>query len=142
MKRISIIASMLLTASFSASAQDAAPVDVTSVLTTLKNIKKKQVDGSKADKATLAQTFMTKANDNGASVVYYEEAIRATKFEGAGRETTLFQAWKMAESERMKSSPFRDGLHLHLLYLGITMQRSSGVAVKDLIPTLINFTQQ
>jgi len=42
----------------------------------------------------------------------------------------------------MKSSPFRDGLHLHLLYLGITMQRSSGVAVKDLIPTLINFTQQ
>jgi len=143
MKRsFSILAPLLLTISISASAQDAAPVDVNSVLTTLKTIKKKQADTSKADKARLAQVFQTTAGDPGASITYYEEAIRATKFEGQNRESTQFQAWKMAESDRMKSLPFRNGLSLHLQYLSLTLKRSAGMEVKDLVPSLISFTQQ
>ena len=90
----------------------------------------------------IAQQFLAASQDSNAAIAFYEEAIRATKFEGMSREGTQFQHWKMGEEARMKGKPFRDGITLHLLYLGLTMRRSTGVEVKDLIADLINYTQQ
>ena len=122
--------------------QDANPVDVSTVLKDLSNIKKVQEDGSKATKLKLAQQFLTTAGDTGAAVNYYKEAIRATKFEGISRESTQFQQWEKDEAEHLKSKAFRDALSYHLTYLSLTLRRSAGLEVRDLLPDLINYTQQ
>jgi len=138
-----LAASLLISAApFAHAEQDAAPVDVNTILSTLKTIQKQTTDNSKAEKTKLAQQFLSLSRDTSGAISYYEEATRATKFEGESREGTQFQQWKTEQDARMKGKPFRDGLSLHLLYLGLTLERSSGMEVKALIPDLISYTQQ
>jgi len=143
--RMCLIASLtMFAAPFTAliHAQDAPPVDVAGILNSLKVIQKQQSTDSKAGKLKIAQELIATSRDTNAAITYYEEAIRATKFEGESRESIQFQEWKKGETDRMKSKPFRDALCLHLFYLGLTMERSAGIEVKDLLADLISYTQQ
>ncbi|MGB8353522.1 MAG: hypothetical protein WCD79_06520 [Chthoniobacteraceae bacterium] len=122
--------------------QDLPPVDVNGLINSLKAIQRQQSVQSKGDKLKLAQQFIAASRDINSAIALYEDAIRATKFAGESRESTQFQDWKKDEADKLKSKPFRDGLCLHLLYLGLTMERSAGIEVKDLLADLISFTQQ
>lgn len=121
-------------------AQDANPVDMNTILNTLETIKKKQVDGIKSEKNKLIQQFFAAGASNGSALEFYLQAILATQFDGQNRPITQFHEWKKKQADHLHA--MQNAIRLHLLYLAMTMQRSAGSEVKDLLPQLVNYTQQ
>lgn len=143
MKKIILAATLLSAISFCCSspgAQDASSVDVNAIVATLKTIKQKQVEGVKSDKQKRIQQFQTAASSNGSALDFYLQAILATQFEGQSRPVTQFHEWKKKEADHLHA--MQNAVRLHLAYLALTLQRSAGTELKDLLPQLINYTQQ
>ena len=76
------------------------------------------------------------------AVALWLEAVRTTQFEGAARESTQFMAWKNSEGEAFKDHEIQNALHLYFTWLSLTLQRSAGAKVKDLLPAVINYTKE
>jgi hypothetical protein len=122
--------------------QDSGPVDANALLTSLHTIQKKQETGSKTDKLQYAQHLFETAASPSAALGYYSDAVRAVRFAGQTQQGTEYLAWKNGEAGRLKSKAFLDSLTLHLDYLALTMQRSAGTEVKDLLPPLLSYIQR
>ncbi len=56
----------------------------------------------------------------------YEEAVFATRFEGAKKDNTDFKKWKNAQDDTLKSGDFQAALSIHANYLYLTFLRASG----------------
>ena len=121
---------------------DAPPVNVNSVLTTLSQIKKKQHSDITSTETTLAQQLMATASSPADAINYYVNAVYNTQFVGQNREAKVFQDWKKKHEPEFKDAGFRTALCLHLMYLSLAISHDSGVKVKDLLPTLLAYTQQ
>lgn len=140
------IAALVAILSFSISlcAQDSDKIDSVSILSALKAIKKKHEETQKVEDSKLVQQIYATAANTAAAINFYQEAVRVTRFEGQNRETTQFNEWrrKGRDADHMKDRSWQEALRLHLYYLAITLQDSLGVATKDLLPQLLNYTKQ
>ena len=123
-------------------AQEGEKIDVNAVLSSLKAIKQKHGEIQKSEGAKLVNEITANAASPAAAVGYYEEAARATKFDGQNRENTQFVEWKHKEADHLKDKNWQEALRLHLTYLAIALQRSNGAEVKDLLSQLLNYTKQ
>jgi hypothetical protein len=122
-------------------AQDGAPVDPAQLLKQLHTILDQQSGPIKTGKSAAIQQVASAAGNPSTAVATWEEAVRNTQFEGAGHESTAFQAWKAGDGEAFKDREVQNALRLYFTWLQITLQRSSGAKVKDLLPAIINYAR-
>lgn len=122
--------------------QSAPPIDAKAMLEDLKTIKEKVATETKVGRNRIIQQLNAAAASDSTAIEFYQEAVRATQFDGQPREQTQFQDWKKKEKDKLHSRDLQEAARLHLNYLMLTLQYASGVEVKDLLPALINYTKQ
>jgi hypothetical protein len=69
-------------------------------------------------------------------------AVKATQIEGAGKETAQMKAWKEGEGEAFKEREVQNAVRLHMRWLALTLQRSGGSTVKELMPAVVSYTKE
>jgi hypothetical protein len=137
-----VLAALLATPGLIYAQQDTPPVDVGQLLQTLRTMRQQQATQIKAQKLTAWQQISAAAGSNERATALWEDAIRATQMEGAGKEGTQFKAWRDGEGEAFKEREVQNAVRLHLQWLALTLQRSGGVPVKEMLPAVINYTKE
>jgi hypothetical protein len=124
------------------SAQDAAPVDIAQLLQALRSLRESQASQIKSLKQRALQEVQAAAASGPAAAAAWQEAVRVTQMDGASKEGAQLRAWKDQEGEALKEKESQNAARLFYMWLGITLQRSSGVAVKDLLPAITQYTRE
>lgn len=82
------------------------------------------------------------------AVDLYEEAIMATQFAGANRDSRKFREWKEEQDEELDNAVTRQAIQLHLKHLALTLEASRSedpdeVAkrVQELLPAIVEVKQ-
>lgn len=140
--QIALILAALIAAPTLHAQQDAPPVDVGQLLQALRTLREQQTAQVKTQKQNALQQISAVANSPERAIQFWEEAIRATQFDGMAKEGAQFRAWKEGEGETLKDRLVANAVHLHLTWLALTLQRSSGIPVKDLLPSVVNYTKE
>jgi hypothetical protein len=122
--------------------QDAPPVDVGQLLQSLRAMRQQQATQLLSQKQTAWQRINAAAGSNEAATTMWENAVRATQMEGAGKENSQFKTWKDTEGESFKEREVQNAVRLHIQWLAFTLQRSGGAKVKDMLPSLISYTKE
>ena len=117
-------------------------MDVNGLLKQQHTLRDQQTAQAKTAKQTAIQQIGAAANSYDRAVALWEEAIRATQMEGAGKENAQFRAWRDTEGELYKEKEVQSAVHLHLEWLVLTLQRSNGATVKELLPAIINYSKE
>lgn len=123
-------------------AQDAPPINAAEILATLRQLREAQTAQEKSAKQTAIQQAAQGAASGERALALWVEAVRVTQFQGAAQENAAFREWKDREGEGLKSREGQAAAQLFFKWLGLTLQRSSGVEVKDLLPQLIAYTKE
>jgi hypothetical protein len=121
-------------------AADDAPIDGKYILQELKQLQAKQSEMSKAQVTSILQAFSAAASSNGAAIAFYEEAIKAVRFEGGKRGDPGFAQWKKRDADRLKT--MQTAVRLHLEYLVLSVQRATNVPLATLEQPLLNYTNE
>ncbi len=125
-----------------ARAQDGQPVDIGQMLQQLRSLRAETATKNKADKQRAIQEVASAAASGESAVIAWEKAVMATQFDGVTKEATAFKAWRDNEGEALKEAEGRNAARLYFQWLALTLQRSSGTPVKDLLPAVINYTKE
>ncbi len=139
---LALVLATLLAAPALHAQQDAPPVDIGQLLQALRAIKEQQTTQAKTQRQTAMQQISSVAGSAERAIQFWEEAIRATQFDGMAKEGAQFRAWKEAEGETLKERPVANAVHLHLTWLALTLQRSAGAEVKDMMSAIVNYTKE
>ena len=122
--------------------QDAPPVDIAQLLQALRGIKEQQAIQAKAAKQKALQQVQSYAASPAAAASAWEEAVREAQFQGSPREGSQFKEWRDREGEALKEKEAAYAAQLHFRWMALTLQRSIGTPVKDLLPSVIAFTKE
>lgn len=122
-------------------AEDAPTADATQMLQTLRQLREQSTVQAKTGKQKMIQDLAAAAASGEAAVQMWEKAVMATQFDGLNKEQMAFKAWRDKEGEALKESETKSAARLYFIWLGLTLQRSAGVPVKDLIPAIVRYTQ-
>ena len=112
------------------------------LLQALHSISDAQAQASKTSKLTAYQQIAAAASSPERALGLWEEAVKATQMDGAGKENAQFRAWKEGEGELFKEREVQNAVHLHLEWLALTLQRSAGATVKDMLPSLLAYAKE
>jgi hypothetical protein len=118
------------------------PVDIAQLLQALKTIKEQQAQQQKAQKQRALQEVQAAAASPAAAAAAWEEAVRQVQFEGATREGSHFREWKEKEGAGLDDKEAQNAARLYFVWLGLTLQRSAGAQVKDLLQQVIAYTKE
>jgi hypothetical protein len=138
--RISAVA-FSLSAAAVAQVQDAPPVNTTEMLATLRQLRDTQATQAKASKQSALKNLSPLAGNAALAAAAWEDAVRATQFQGVARESIAFREWMEKEGIGLKGKEAQNAARLYFAWLNITLQRSNGASVKDLLPQLIAYTR-
>lgn len=108
----------------------------------LKQIKEAQAAQSKAQLQKALQEAQAIAANPMRGAEIWEQAIQATRFDGATREGTAFREWKSREGEALRDKEVLSAMRLHFNWLSLTLQKMSGAKTKDLLPQVIQHTKE
>jgi hypothetical protein len=75
-------------------------------------------------------------------VAAWEEAVRAVQFDGASREGSQFKEWRDREGDALKEKEAAGAAQLHFKWMALTLQRSQGTPLKELLPAIVTFTKE
>ena len=125
-----------------ARAQDGQTVNIGEMLQQLRQLREATATKTKADKQRAIQEVSAAAASAEGAVNAWEKAVMATQFDGVAKEQSAFKAWRDGEGEALKETEAKNAARLYFQYLALTLQRSSGTPVKDLIPALVNYTKE
>jgi hypothetical protein len=123
-------------------AEDAPPVDPAQLLQALRGLKEQQAQLLKAAKQKALQQVQAAAATPTAAVAAWEEAVRSVQFDGAPREGSQFKDWREREGDALKEKEAAGAAQLHFKWMALTLQRSLGTPLKDLLPTIVAFTKE
>lgn len=122
-------------------AEDALAPDAAQTLQTLRQLREQATGQTKAGKQKMIADLAAAAASGEAAVQMWEKAVMATQFDGLNKEQAAFKAWREKEGEALKETEAKNAARLYFAWLGLTLQRSSGVPVKDMIPAILRYTQ-
>lgn len=123
-----------------AAQQDAPPVDVAALLQALRGIKDQQAQQMKAAKQKALQQVQAAAASGPAAAAAWEEAVRVSQFAGAAG--SQFKEWREKEGEALREKEASNAAQLHFKWMALTMQRSIGTPVKEMLPQIVAFTKE
>ena len=121
--------------------QDAPAVDIGQLLQTLRTLREQQTSQLRTQKQTAIQQLSSVASSPEKAVQLWEDAVRATQFDGMAKEGAQFRAWKEGEGEALKERLVQNAVQLHLRWLILTLQHSSEIKTKELLPSVVNYTK-
>jgi hypothetical protein len=116
---------------------DVAPVDTKTILESLRTLKTQQETTVKTTKNRFIQEAAAAAANPARAAELWEEAIRATQFQGVPKENLQFKDWKEKDGEALKDPEVKVALHLYFNWLALTLQRTAGAEVKTLFPAVL-----
>ena len=125
-----------------ARAQAGQSVDIGQMLQQLRQLREQTAIKTKADKQKAIQEVTAAAASGEGAVNAWEKAVMATQFDGVTKEATAFKAWREGEGEALKEAEAKNAARLYFQYLALTLQRSAGTPMKDLLPALVNYTRE
>lgn len=137
-----LLASSLAFAPALRAQQDAPAVDVGQLSQALRAIRDQQAAQLKTQKQNAIQQISGVANSPERAIQFWEEAVRATQFDGMAKEGAQFRAWKDSEGELFKEREVQNAVHLHLAWLLLTLQHSAGAMTKNLLPSIVNYAKE
>lgn len=140
-RALAVILAALLAAPC-ARAQDGQSVDIGQMLQQLRQLREQTALKTKADKQKAIQEVSAAAASGESAVVAWEKAVMATQFDGVTKEATAFKAWREGEGEALKEGEAKNAARLYFQYLALTLQRSAGTPVKDMLPAIVNYTKE
>lgn len=122
--------------------QDVPPLDVAQLAAALKAIRETQAQQDRAAKQRALQDVMSAASSAPRAADLWEEAIRATQFEGASKEAAQVREWREREGAHLNDARVQNALRLYFNWLGLTLKRSAGATPRDLLPAIIAHTKE
>jgi hypothetical protein len=137
-----LIACTLAPLAAHAQKEDAPPLDMAQVLAALRDIKEAQAKQIRAAKLRALQDVQAAAASGQAAAAAWEEAVRQVQFQGGSREGTQFRDWKLREGDGLNDKIGQNAARLFFVWLGMTLQRSTGLTNKDLLPQVIAHTKE
>lgn len=134
--------SALALSSFAAELRDAPPVNTAQVTEFLEKLKKQQQLALQQRRVTAFETIKGVVGNGEKAAALWKEAIKTVQFEGAEDEQAKLRAWRDYEGDAFNSKEVQNAARLHLTWLFYTLQFKSGVKKKDLLPLVIEYTNQ
>ncbi|HEV7405591.1 MAG TPA: hypothetical protein VGO11_21780 [Chthoniobacteraceae bacterium] len=122
--------------------EDTAPIDAKPILEALRTIKNTQETTIKTTKARFIQEAQAAAANPAKAAEYWEEAVRATQFQGVPKENAQFKDWREKDGEALRDPEVKVALHLYFNWLALTLQRSAGAEVKTLFPQVLQHARE
>lgn len=135
--RLLVLCSALTFAGAAHAIDDGPPIDIRSAIEALEKIKDAQGKQLSSQRARAIQEATAAAADAGRAVNLWEEAIRATQFQGVSKEGAAWRDWKEKEGAALKEAEVHTALHLFFNWLTITLKHADGVETKDLLPAIV-----
>ena len=140
---LATVSAAFLTATLaSAQTADAPPVNIGELLSALKQMRETQAAQLKAAKQTAIQQIAQLASGGERAAAVWEDAVFATQFNGQAREGAAFRDWKDKDGGGLAGKEAQNAARLFFQWMHLTLQRSAGVPVKDLLPQVINHTKE
>jgi hypothetical protein len=130
------------TAAIAAQLSDVAPPDAAQVLDVLAKLKAQNESTIKQRRSTAYETVKAAAASGERAVALWKDAVKAVQFEGADDEAAKLRQWKDSAGEALNSKEAQAAARLHMMWLYYTLQHQAGVARKDLLPLVIDYTNQ
>ena len=142
--KIRTVPAVTLALASSALAQiaDAPPVDVNQLLQGLRQFKEQNDTSVKTRRNNAYQQVMAAAATPEKAAAFWAEAVLAVQFAGVDQQTSAVREWKAGEGEGLRSKEGSAAARLHLLWLGLSIQHASGVEMKVLLPSVLDFARQ
>lgn len=131
----------LLVSAATAAAQDAPAIDPAKLLEALKSLKDQQATQAKTARQNVLKAAQSGAASGPAAAAAWMEAVRLTQFEGAEKEGAQFRDWKDREGALFSEKEVQAAAQLHYRWLVLTTQHALGTPVKDLLPSIIQYTK-
>ncbi|MBC8097016.1 MAG: hypothetical protein H7Y43_14515 [Akkermansiaceae bacterium] len=123
--------------------QDAPSIDIEQLRKTLAEMKTNLVQFKRAQLQRAMQDVRTAASSGSAAANAWADAVKRTQFEGSGHESAQFREWKdSGAGDALGEKEAQNAARLYFVWLGLTLQRSAGTPVKDLLPQVISYTQE
>jgi hypothetical protein len=135
--RLLVLSSALAFAGAVHAVDDGPPIDIRAAIEALEKIKDAQGKQLQSVRGRAIQEAAAAAADTGRAVNLWEEAIRATQFQGASKEGAAWRDWKEKEGDALKEKEVHTALRLHFNWLAITLKHADGVATTDLLPAIM-----
>ena len=136
------VASTLVVPAFAAELQDASPVDAAQIVELLEKMKQQQKAALKQRRASAFETVKAATASGEKAAALWKEAVKMVQFEGAEDEQAKLKAWRENEGDALNSKEAQNAARLHLTWLFYTLQFKGGVKKKDLLPYVIEYTNQ
>jgi hypothetical protein len=131
-----LFASSLLLAALGSSAlalEDGPPVELNMILKSLQAMKEQQSTTMKAVRQRAMQDAAAAAGNPARAIELWEEAVRATQFQGVAKENAQYKEWREKDGEALKAKEAQNALRLYFNWLSLTLKRSDGATNKDLL---------
>jgi len=124
-----------------AQVQDAPAPDISQILQALRSLKDQQLAQVKSAKEKALKEAQAAAASPGAAATAWEEAVRQVQFEGAPKEGAAFREWKAREGDALSEKEPQNAAQLYFRWLALTLQRSIGTPVRELLPAVVQYTK-
>ena len=138
----SAAASTLALSAFAAELQDAQPVDAAQVRELLEKMRQQQQTALKQRRASAFEAVKVASASGEKAAALWKEAVKTVQFDGAEDEQARLKAWRENEGDALNSKEAQNAARLHLTWLFYTLQFKAGVKKKDLLPFVIEYTNQ
>lgn len=134
--------SLVVLSSSAAELRDAPPVDTAQVVELLGKLKKQQQLALQQRRATAFEMIKGVVGNGEKAAALWKEAVKSVQFEGAEDEQAKLRAWRDSAGDTFNSKEVQNAARLHLTWLFYTLQFKAGVKKKDLLPLVIEYTNQ
>lgn len=103
-----------------------APVDKAALLKELDKLEQSHQEKVQTEMKSVGDNLVKSLTSKKNLLSLYEDAIFATRFEGAKKDNSEFKKWKNTQDDVLKSEEFVTALELHANYLLLTYLRANG----------------
>lgn len=121
---------------------DIAAPDTAQVLDVLAKLKAQNEATIKQRRSSAYDIVKAAAASGEKAVALWKDAVKVTQFEGAEDETSKMRQWRDSTGEALNSKEAQAAAKLHMTWLFYTLQHQAGVSRKDLLPLVIDYTNQ
>ncbi len=117
-------------------AEDGPPPDIAGILQALETLEKQHQQHEGALRQRALQEAQAAASNPQRAAELWEQAERVSK------DADQFRTWKEREGSGLNSKEVQNALRLHFNWLVLTLQKSGGTSVRELLPAVIAHTKE
>ncbi|MGB8168672.1 MAG: hypothetical protein WCF18_14340, partial [Chthoniobacteraceae bacterium] len=122
--------------------RDTAPVDSKQAIEFLEKMRAQQETTVKQRRTTALETVKAAAASGEKAAALWKEAVKHVQYEGGDDASGKMRAWREGDGEALSAKEGQAAARFHVLWLYYTLQFHAGAKKKDLLPFVIDYTNQ